>query len=525
MNHKNIKLLLVAFIALFQAQFAISTCAFDTGHHWEITSQTLREIGFSRDARQTVCVSNWLVDYYSSSPTASKKTRDLLSKLHCDNLRDGAAIEEYMARFTCNAKAAMQAQDDPREALLMLGAILHVVQDLYSHSTWAETHVPPGVVTNFTLSMAGGSVPFEVVSGAYEEPNYVAGQLSEQHPEHGSYESGINKDSHQRPNWDQANFLAYCASREFVCASRSWVSSKMWKEMTSLQLGKIARGQLDREVAASYGISIWVALKGQHGHWKGGESGDNLLFFKSVLQFVFSNSSNSRWYRSKVGFASLADGLYERCPQCPCPEVCVPGLNVDRSVVSLRFNCVQTCGDGLDPLPLQQAADLYAIGAVYYGRVCRCTSSKSQRGIIPDTEPEFPIHGEINVLFRDRVLQNKERTCHPWAVLAMVDPQKLAEHDDYLSFYFEVGDEDCGKDDVADVNPARYKNGTELQGVLMSYHVPSGVVTDLDTGKILSQGEEFSVAGDDPEKAVRISMTFQNVPQHSGAQVLNFSDN
>lgn len=417
-----------------------------------------------------------------------------------------------MAQFTRNAKEAMRAQDDPREALLMLGAILHVVQDLYSHSTWAEAHVPPGFVTNYTLHMAGGRVPHEVVSGAYEEPDYVAGQLPDHHPEHGSYESGINKDSHQRPNWDQANFLAYCASYEFVCAARSWVSSKMWNDMKCLQLGTIARMQLDREISAAYGISIWIALKGQHGHWKGGESGDNLLFFKSVLQFAFSNSPNSRWYRAKTGFAPLAKNLYESESTCSCPRVCVPGLCLDRTVVSLRFTCIQICGHGLDQLPLQQAPDLYAIGAVYYGRVCRCKPTKQNNGIVADAEPVPPINGEINVSFRDRVLQNKERSCNPWAVLAMVDSQKLNAHDGYLSFYVEVGEEDWGKDDSADVNRAHYRDGTNVDGMLLSYHVPSRTVTNLDTGEILSSGEVFSVAGDEREKAVRVSMQFTNVP-------------
>jgi hypothetical protein len=57
----------------------------------------------------------------------------------------------------------------------------------------------------------------------------------------------------------------------------------------------------------------------------------------------------------------------------------------------------------------------------------------------------------------------------------------------------------------------RCKDGTDLQGVLLSYHVPTEVVTNLDTGKIVSHRETFSVAGDDPEKAVRVSLNFSNV--------------
>ena len=427
--------LLIILVTVGHAMVAQQAAAFDTGHHWEITSQTLRELGFSDDARQTVCVSNWLLDYYSSNPIASKEVRETLSKLHCDNLRDGESVQRYMSRFTRNAKAAIQSQTNPRDTLLLLGAILHVVQDLYSHSTWPEIHAPPRMLTNFTLHQAGGRVPSDVVSGEYEPQDYVAGQIPSGHPQHGSYHDGINKDSHQREYWEHANYLAYCASYEFCCAVRSWVSKEHWCAMKNLELGFFAQRQLDREVKAAYGISIWVALKGQHGHWKGGESGDNLLFIKSTLQFALSASSNSRWYRDKQGFAPLAQGLYETncCHQCP-PFV-VPGLNIQREIVSLRFTCVRACGDGLDPFPGQKEADLYVIGAVYYGLACRKNQAKKTTTISPDSEPAFPIRGKLNSLFRDRVLQDKKKSCHPWAVLAMANPETLCASGHYLSFY------------------------------------------------------------------------------------------
>ncbi len=81
--------------------------AFDTGHHWELTSQVMREMGFNDEARQTTCVSNWMLDYYSSSPTGSKQVREDLSKLHCDNLYDAAMGRDYLATFNANSKAAL----------------------------------------------------------------------------------------------------------------------------------------------------------------------------------------------------------------------------------------------------------------------------------------------------------------------------------------------------------------------------------------------------------------------------------
>ena len=74
------------------------TLAFDTGHHWELTAQVMQEMGFNEPSRQTACVSNWMVDYYSSSPTASKRMREELSKLHCDNLYTAESARRHLAR-------------------------------------------------------------------------------------------------------------------------------------------------------------------------------------------------------------------------------------------------------------------------------------------------------------------------------------------------------------------------------------------------------------------------------------------
>ena len=514
----------IAILAVLTIQFLFvgKSIAFDTGHHWEITSQSLRELGFSDDARNTVCVSNWLVDYYSSSPTACKETREILSKLHCDNLHNGAAVQQYMSQFTRNARAAIRSQKTARERLLMLGAILHVAQDLYSHSTWIENHTSKEVLTNHTLGQAGGYVPSEVLTGAYEPPDYVSGHIDHDHPEHGSYEGGIHKASHQRELWEHANFLAYCTSIEFTCAVRGWLTAKQWQEMKNLKLGPIARQQLNQEAKAAYGVSIWIAVAKQHGHWKGGGSGYNLFFVKSVLQFAASLSRNSRWYRVKKGFAPLAKNLYKQTCNQDCPPCYVPGLNIQRNVVSLRFQCVRELGS-LDPLPCQSGADMYAIGAVYYGIPCRTKDQTLLDGIVPEYEPKFPINGDINTLFRDSVIQNKSKVCRPWAVLAMLDPQKLCDHNQYITFYIRVGEEDCFRDDVADISSSccnavkgcGSNAGTvDDRGVLMSYHIPTGEVTNVDTGEVLQRNSAglITIRGDHPTKSVQLSMKIENMP-------------
>lgn len=50
--------------------FGGSAFAFDTGHHVDLTREVLAEFGLNDTAIRAAQVGNWLVDYYSSSPTA-----------------------------------------------------------------------------------------------------------------------------------------------------------------------------------------------------------------------------------------------------------------------------------------------------------------------------------------------------------------------------------------------------------------------------------------------------------------------
>ena len=170
-----------------------SARAFDTGHHWKISSQVLREFGFTDDARQTVCVSNWMLDYYSSSPTGSKRIREELRKLHCDNLHDAEAVKLCMETFMANSKHALISKTEShdigknRATLLLLGAVLHVVQDLYSHSNWPELKSDSTTFSAQTFFKTRGRVPPQLITGGYHPPEYVSDQMPHDHPEHGSY--------------------------------------------------------------------------------------------------------------------------------------------------------------------------------------------------------------------------------------------------------------------------------------------------------------------------------------------------
>jgi hypothetical protein len=115
----------------------------DTGHHFDLCEEVLAESGFGQAARDAVKIENWLTDYFAESPTSAFKAD--FEKLHFDNLFSTAAIANYWGNLTVNTRAAAHlaaAQHDVIKLLAVLGITLHVVQDFYTHSNWAES-LPP----------------------------------------------------------------------------------------------------------------------------------------------------------------------------------------------------------------------------------------------------------------------------------------------------------------------------------------------------------------------------------------------
>ena len=61
---------------------------FGTGSHFDVTRTVLNEHGFSEDGIKMVQVSNWLTDYYATSPTRSDEHRADLEKRKLGGRRD-----------------------------------------------------------------------------------------------------------------------------------------------------------------------------------------------------------------------------------------------------------------------------------------------------------------------------------------------------------------------------------------------------------------------------------------------------
>ena len=99
-------ILTLFFLTLFFLLLAKPAFAFDTGHHSDLTKEALQDQGFGETAIQTVQVQNWLVDYFSSSPTSSIEGD--VAKLHFDNLFTTEQIRNYWVRLSVNTRSAVQ---------------------------------------------------------------------------------------------------------------------------------------------------------------------------------------------------------------------------------------------------------------------------------------------------------------------------------------------------------------------------------------------------------------------------------
>jgi hypothetical protein len=486
--------------------------AFDTGHHWEVTSQVLQEFGFNDESRQTACVSNWMLDYYSSSPTGSKLIREELSKLHCDNLYDAAAGARYMRRFEENAYLGLmklvESGAPDREIMMFLGAVLHVVQDLYSHSNWPEIYTSGNTLTSRTWHVAEGRMPGGFLTGAYHPPEYIEEPIPHNHPLHGSYEDGIHKDNHEREYWEQAYYLAYCATYEFMESFRSWITASRWRELQEMKLLPGARWELNGDIRAAYGISLWIDVAGEHGHWKGGESGHKGMFVKSAISFLARSSRNARWYRLRKGYRPLLGGLYdhdhpEKLPTLPR----VRGLNLNRRVLIVEIKSMEERGRPLDQGVFGQS-DYYLSGGAFYGRVSAKEHDTLNILSRPVKEPEPPVDGEINVLFRDRVIQESSLSEDQWKFMVIADPAKLARSGNITTLNLMIGEEDPGPDDIADASPSPSAKTLTLEYDWDRRQVRlNGAERSRSTGS----GNSILFSGDEARN-VQLEMTLSELP-------------
>ena len=472
-----IMIILLSFLLLPKPAFA-----FDTGHHSDLTREALKNEGFQDTPTQIVQVENWLVDYFSSSPTSSLE-KDL-AKLHFDNLFTTENIRNYWGWLTLNTRNAVQQAVRDRDALkvlTLLGISLHAVQDFYTHSNWIEAHPRPTgsyrPETWFDFPPAPGSP--EVYTGYYPNDKKPPGGIQP----HGDYTSGLNKDSYVRPNWDKAYVFAYAASRQWVKAVRTWVNevdTTFWSSVQTSSIGNADRSALNFDLEAAYRLSEWVVtLKGDDGHWKGKGSGSTAEF--AAFAARWTASSDSRFVKEfKVRNIH---------------RLLINGLKSDGTTISLPTSAVPT-------VPKLASLNQRAI-IVRTPQVKEDSVGFLETKIDPGGKADF--YGKITVAgqtFVEAMQLDKADVSPAWTTIKFV-PSTTTQ----VSNRYELWDEDGGVnggDDHCDINSAKDKRDLNWNFTVSSHNNTGDItgVHDSPANAVTSKG-----SGDSDRAIVKLYVT------------------
>lgn len=354
----------VALIVLALGAISKPAQAFDTGHHFDLTREAMRDQGFGNTAIEVAQLENWLTDYYSSSPTSSIDSET--AKLHFDNLLTTQQVSNYWGHFTINTRNAVQQATRERDSLKLLtliGISLHAVQDFYTHSNWVEVRgYSPSVfqtATWFDEPPSSNNV-FTGVASSFP------GTPPPNHPKHGGYDSGLNKDEYGKRLWDQAYVYAFSASRQWVNAIQTWVSEvdpSFWSTVRSFNVTGDDRSKLNDDLNALYRISEWVKNGSEDGHWKGRGSGSRAEFLAFSAAWVAKPDGRFvSEFKDRHTYRLLTNGLTGNTPPTSAVPT-VPKLPTNHRAIIVRTlkvaekDDVGTFETKIDPLG---KADFYA---------------------------------------------------------------------------------------------------------------------------------------------------------------------
>lgn len=462
-KQNGIKLIMLLLFCLLVPQPAY---AFDTGHHSALTREALQQEGFAETPIQIVQVHNWLVDYFSSSPTSSIEPD--VAKLHFDNLFTTEQIRNYWGRLTVNTRNAVQQSTREKDAfklLTLLGVSLHAVQDFYSHSNWVETYAPSTgsayrPISWFDSPPASGSSG--LYTGSYPPRSGTV--------PHGDYTSGLNKDSYVRPKWDIAYVFAYAASRQWVNAVSTWVNEvdpTFWKSVQSVSISSADRSALNFDLEAAYRLSEWVAFSGADGHWKGNGSGSASEFLAFAARWTGATDSQFvKEFKVRGIHRLLIDGLTSDGTNISPPSTSIP--NVPRISLNQRAIIVRTV----------RVAEKGDVGVF-------------ESKIDPGGQADF--YGKVTVAgqsFVEAMQLDKASVSPAWTTIKFL-PATTAQ----TPILYELWDEDGGTggdDDHCDINPARGVRDLNWNFVVSSHNNTGNItgVHDSPASAVTSEGSK-----------------------------------
>jgi hypothetical protein len=420
----NRRIWFVAAALLALAAAPRPAAAFDTGHHSDLTRDSMQVEGFGDTAIRVVQLQNWLVDYYSASPTS--RVEDEANTLHFDNLFTPDQVRNCWGRFKVNAKAQVEAAaraGDRLKLLTILGMTFHAVQDFYSHSNWVELHPRASGGPYRTETYWGGPVPSNNLYTG--KAFYYKGATPPSHIQnHGGYDSGINHDSYDRPRWDQAYVFAYVACREWLGAMKEWTNAAkpgFWDVAKAYTVSGRDKTKLDDDHWAAYRISEWISEKGEDGHWKGKGSGDrkNFLSFSARWALELDSIYVEQFKGSGSTLEQMSKGLHGNSPPTTTPPDVQPLGGIAARAVIVKTVMAREASDNDPEIDDEDnPADFYA---------------------------KVTVNGQT---FVETMQLDKASITPAWTTIKFV-PVSLGA----VPIKYELWDEDDNPDDHIDINP------------------------------------------------------------------------
>lgn len=378
--------------------FSQPASAFDTGHHSDLTFETLRAEGFNPGNSIAIArLENWLADYYNSPAGSAVLIKNDVENLHFDNQFLPQDIENYWKVLSNNTRDAVKdaaERGDVLDLLTIIGTSLHTVQDFYSHSSWIEYHnsTPTAYKPISYFDDPEGQKNPGLRTGRYDhEPiTKIKSELDKIQP-HGDYTSGLNQDSYSRPRWDKAYVFAYYASRQWVNQIHEWVKEvpngeNVWNSAKNYSLDATNQAALTTDLIAMYRLSEWInvliidnlpTISFENGHWKGKGSGLSLTqtdsFLNAAEKWATTTSVFTRQYSLRRVHRRVSAGLgpeLSRTNPTTLSLPTIPPYSLQERAIIVRTvsvsevaagSTVLSCGDSIiNRFELSSYPDYYA---------------------------------------------------------------------------------------------------------------------------------------------------------------------
>ena len=308
-------------LTLIALAFPGQAAAFSTGYHYDLTADALVRENCSATAIQVAQVSNAYDDMFQITTQVLTDPRVAAARDQLDAIYGPAELRDLSERYEhfagCPDYAALSAQWDrllvgtwaavqevkerPEptrtiEFLTILGQSLHVVQDFYAHSNWAEAVVSPG------WSNPAGTVRDETWFDVPEQARQARALTVGPHDDMG-------KDWTGRPHFDRAYHDAFLAGWEWTRMLRAWAGEPLWRQAAAYT--DYTAAQESRELKR-------VAMYVEEGYWKGPGSGDMDQLISVARRYLFSHAA---LWSSASGESTQVQDAYLLAWKRYCPVI------------------------------------------------------------------------------------------------------------------------------------------------------------------------------------------------------------